>query len=135
MTPKRYVLTVPAIWSDQAKYATEQCAKNAFGRDTDIDIIAEPQAAAIFVLEKMRKSNSLVEGSHYVVCDAGGGTVDLVTYQVIRSDPLKLEVSVGGKGDVCGALLLNRGFEAYLTRRVGDFMRIPEVKSWWNRVS
>lgn len=130
------MLTVPAIWSNRAKIATIQCARNAFGKDSDIEIIGEPQAAGIFALNRKREENYLVEKGHYVVCDAGGGVVDLITYQVKSSEPLELEVSGRGTGSVCGSLFLNRGFENYLKDKLGKYLRDPDVKMQkaWNKV-
>lgn len=58
---------------------------------------------------------------NYVVCDAGGGTVDLITYRVADNSPLRLEESVRGTGDVCGSVLLNQGFAEYLAGKLGHF--------------
>jgi hypothetical protein len=137
-TPIHYVLTVPAVWSDQAKYSTKRCALKAFGEDADIEIIAEPQAAAIFALTQHGKlKKALVRNGHYVVCDAGGGTVDLVTYQVLKTEPLELGVSGRGTGDVCGSLFLNREFEEFLADKIGPQFRNPDtprMERVWDQV-
>ncbi len=71
--PRQYVLTVPAIWPDGAKNATRRCAKDA-GMGNDILMISEPEAAAIYALERER-AEGLVAGDTFVLCDAGGGSV------------------------------------------------------------
>ena len=76
-TPIRYTITVPAIWSDAAKAKTRQCAQAA-GMGTDIRIISEPEAAIIYALDSMDPHNLKV-GDNFVLCDAGGGTVDLIS--------------------------------------------------------
>jgi actin-like ATPase involved in cell morphogenesis len=119
-TPPRYVLTVPSNWSDAAKDITKKCAKAAFGSTARVDIILEPYAAALHVL-KSDAISTLVKDGHYVVCDAGGGTVDLITYQVLSDGPLKLRESARSTADVCGALLLNCKFECYLAKRLGNY--------------
>lgn len=135
-TPKRYVVTVPASWSDETKSATKQCAIKAFAEDSDIEIIAEPQAAAIFVLKKKK---ALMPNGYYVVCDAGGGTVDLVTYQVLNTEPMELEVSGRGTGDICGSIFLNRRFEEYLAEsQIGRLFQKPVTEQMgraWEEVS
>ena len=136
-TPIEYVLTVPAIWSDQGKNATKQCARNAFGEDCDIQLIAEPQAAAIYVLKERHRLKPLTLHDHYVICDAGGGTVDLVTYQVLNVDPLELGASARGTGGVCGSIFLNRGFEDLLAKKLGAYYYNPSAKmaQAWDKVS
>ena len=60
-TPVDCWLTVPAVWSDQAQMATKLAAQAAgFGsrpQDT-INIISEPEAAAIAALKKYQGSNA-----------------------------------------------------------------------------
>lgn len=62
VTPMECWITLPAIWSDQAKHATLSAAKAAgFGsRPKDvINTITEPEAAAIATLKKYTGPNSL----------------------------------------------------------------------------
>ncbi|OGM42393.1 hypothetical protein ABOM_008386 [Aspergillus bombycis] len=117
--PKRFILTVPAIWTDPAKNATKQCARRAFGQDADIELIAEPQAAAVYTLSQAHIVQSVRPGNHYIICDAGGGTVDLITYCVKKKDPLELVESIPGTGEACGSIFLNRAFEDFLKERLG----------------
>lgn len=62
MTPMECWVTLPAIWSEEAKDATLKAAKSAgFGSrpgDT-IFTIAEPEAAAIATLRKYSRPNAL----------------------------------------------------------------------------
>lgn len=76
-TPIRYTITVPAIWSDAAKAKTRQCALAA-GMGEDIQMISEPEAAVIYALDTMDPHNLKV-GDQFVLTDAGGGTVDLIS--------------------------------------------------------
>jgi molecular chaperone DnaK (HSP70) len=60
-TPMECWITLPAIWSDEAKDATLQAAKRAgFGNrpGDDVFTIAEPEAAAIATLKKYSGSSS-----------------------------------------------------------------------------
>lgn len=92
-----FVLTVPAVWSDAAKNATLTAAENAgithnvstvsgTSRLLDRRAIAlanvartEPEAAACNTMRAIQPNN-LEVGNNIVVCDAGGGTVDLITW-------------------------------------------------------
>lgn len=75
--PREYIITVPAVWSDRAQARTRSCAERAGMGDKDkIGIIAEPEAAAIHVLDELRAEDYNYElGDTFVVCDAGGGYV------------------------------------------------------------
>jgi hypothetical protein len=61
-TPMECWITLPAIWSDEAKAATLIAAKNAgFGQKTNDEVftIAEPEAAAIATLKKYAEPDAL----------------------------------------------------------------------------
>jgi molecular chaperone DnaK (HSP70) len=118
-TAIEYVITVPAIWSDAAKYRTRACAKGA-GMGRDLQIISEPEAAVICVLDN-KDPGTLEVGDKFVMCDAGGGTVDLISYMVEELKPaLRIcEVAPGG-GAACGSTFLNRIFRKYLEDNFGD---------------
>lgn len=71
-----FVLTCPAVWSDAAKNTTLQAAERAgMGSKSDIQMISEPEAAAVYTLKAIQP-NHLSVGDNFVVCDAGGGTVE-----------------------------------------------------------
>ncbi|KNG89345.1 hypothetical protein ANOM_002647 [Aspergillus nomiae NRRL 13137] len=131
--PKRFILTVPAIWTDPAKNATKQGARSAFGQRADIELIAEPQAAAIHTLSQAHMIQSVRAGNHYIICDAGGGTVDLITYCVKRKEPLELVESIPGTEEACGSIFLNRAFEDFLKVRLGRYYtgrRTETLEKW-----
>ncbi|KAL1794655.1 hypothetical protein ACET3X_006471 [Alternaria dauci] len=115
----RVVLTVPAIWSPIAKERTLRAAKTA-GLPTNIDLVAEPEAAALAVLQEKDKENKLEVGSSFVVCDCGGGTVDLISYKIIGLGPLKLEECVMGDGGQCGSVFLDHAFVRWVQTIVGE---------------
>jgi molecular chaperone DnaK (HSP70) len=118
-TPLRYIITVPAIWDDAAKHRTQQCAINA-GMGNDIRIISEPEAAVVHALDIMDPHNLKV-GDTFVLCDAGGGTVDLISYSVTRLEPkVEIREAVAGSGDACGSIFLNRIFRKYLEEQLED---------------
>ncbi|PTB81529.1 hypothetical protein M440DRAFT_1427388 [Trichoderma longibrachiatum ATCC 18648] len=57
-------------------------------------------------------------GDHFVVCDAGGGTVDVITYTVVSQDPMKIEESVRGDGRLCGATFVDERFRNLLKHKM-----------------
>jgi molecular chaperone DnaK (HSP70) len=77
-TTVEFVLTVPAVWSDSAKNATLQAAEKAgMGKKHELKLISEPEAAMLHALKTVQPQNLKV-GDNFVICDAGGGTVDLI---------------------------------------------------------
>ncbi|KAF2724059.1 actin-like ATPase domain-containing protein [Polychaeton citri CBS 116435] len=133
-TPVEFVLTVPAVWSDAAKNATLQAAERAgLGNRHDLKLISEPEAAAVYTLKTIQPSG-LKLGDNYIVCDAGGGTVDLIAYKVTQLSPLRVEESAVGTGGLCGSAFLNYRFEDHVRERIGDQkyygMREKKPKTW-----
>ncbi|KAJ2998836.1 hypothetical protein NUW58_g200 [Xylaria curta] len=116
------VLTVPAIWSDLAKQRTLQAFRNIpnLAEKVTTSLLSEPEAAAISALSELKK-HSLKEKDTFVVVDAGGGTVDLITYTVESLFPmLKVHEATEGTGDLCGSSLINLRFQEFLTARLQD---------------
>ncbi|KAF4124502.1 Molecular chaperone DnaK (HSP70) [Geosmithia morbida] len=119
-TPMDFVVTVPAIWSNAAKEATERAAAMAgFCGNQRIQLITEPEAAALCTLKNLSPS-TLQLGRKFVVCDAGGGTVDLITYEVTEVGKLELKEVTEGTGGQCGSSMLNKRFRRHLKQTHGD---------------
>ncbi|CAK4028306.1 heat shock 70 kDa 12B-like [Lecanosticta acicola] len=131
-TPIEFILTVPAVWSDAAKNATLQAAERAgMGNRHDLKLISEPEAAAVYTL-KMIQPSGLAVGDNFVVCDAGGGTVDLIAYRVVHTDPLRIEESAVGTGSICGSALLNYRFSDFVASRIGQQQFKSMRPKTWN---
>ncbi|KAK9417518.1 hypothetical protein AB5N19_00747 [Seiridium cardinale] len=129
-----FVLTCPAVWSDAAKNTTLQAAERAgMGAKSDIQMISEPEAAAVYTLKAIQP-NHLNIGDNFIVCDAGGGTVDLIAYKIISLKPLRVEESAVGTGGLCGSAFLNYRFEEHVRSRLGhsrfDEMKMKKGKTW-----
>ncbi|KAM0460413.1 hypothetical protein ACHAPV_005207 [Trichoderma viride] len=114
---KEYIFSVPAVWSDAAKHATLKAAEMA--GLTPVQLIKEPEAAALWTTKKLNVA--LNSGDVFVVCDAGGGTVDLVSYEVETTNPkLQVKEVVPGTGGMAGSLHLNKRFESAVKELVGE---------------
>ncbi|KAF2260391.1 actin-like ATPase domain-containing protein [Lojkania enalia] len=113
--PKKFTISVPAMWSEKARDAMVECALEAgMGNSKmDINIVTEPEAAAIYSLRKM--AHHLEVDDIFVVCDAGGGTVDLISYKVenLEACPVVREATEGS-GKTCGSSFLNRIFAMHM---------------------
>ena len=62
-----------------------------FPRLQDILFLTESEAASIYTARHYRDERTeefLQEGQYFVLCDAGGGTVDVVSYQVKKLHPI-----------------------------------------------
>ncbi|KAI1388733.1 actin-like ATPase domain-containing protein [Hypoxylon trugodes] len=129
-----FVLTCPAVWSDAAKNTTLQAAERAgMGAQADIQMVSEPEAAAVYTLKAIQP-NHLNVGDNFIVCDAGGGTVDLIAYKIMSLKPLKVEESAVGTGGLCGSAFLNYRFEEHVRSRLGhsrfEEMKTKKAKTW-----
>ncbi|OQE16192.1 hypothetical protein PENSTE_c025G09627 [Penicillium steckii] len=113
-----YIVTVPAVWSDKAKDLTMQAATLADMPQNNLYLLSEPEAAAVYTIRAIQP-NSIAKGDTFIVCDAGGGTVDLITYRITQTEPVRMEEIVEGAGEVCGSVLLDDAFEAYLSDTIG----------------
>jgi len=121
-TPLEFVVTVPAIWSDLAKDKTKQACQKAVGLSatkSPIHLISEPEAAAIYALHGL-DPHGLQVGDSFVICDAGGGTVDLISYTITSLKPiLEVQEATPGTGALCGSTFLNMRFAKFLRAKLG----------------
>ncbi|KZL82583.1 hsp70-like protein, partial [Colletotrichum incanum] len=120
-TPLEFVVTVPAIWSDLAKDKTKQACQKATGLTTNapIHLVSEPEAAAIYALHGLDPHGLKVDDT-VVVVDAGGGTVDLISYTITSLKPiLEVQEAAPGSGALCGSTFLNMRFAKFLKAKLG----------------
>ncbi|KAK8161278.1 hsp70-like protein [Phyllosticta citrichinensis] len=127
ITPVECWITVPAIWSDAAKDATRTAAITAgFGsRPLDsVNIITEPEAAALAALKPhldLQSIDPVHPGETVLVCDCGGGTVDITTYQIMECRPrLKFKEVCVGMGGKLGSTYIDRNFNQFMIDTYGD---------------
>ncbi|KAL4764896.1 Hsp70 family protein [Aspergillus foveolatus] len=117
------VITVPAIWKAYARQSMQDAAKRAGilkarkAGGTTLSFIPEPEAAALSTL--CERGRRIKKGDVYVICDAGGGTVDLISYEVKDTNPIAMREAVEGRGGLCGGLLIDEAFETICKRRLG----------------
>ncbi|KAF8950495.1 Heat shock 70 kDa protein 12A, partial [Entomortierella lignicola] len=118
----QYCLSVPAMWNDNAKAMMRQAALQA-GMITPLDpphrllLISEPEAAALYC-EKKCDQFQIGHGQRFMICDAGGGTVDLIVFEVfVGPHGRTLKEVTRGSGHSCGSIFLDERMEALLRRR------------------
>jgi len=78
-----WCLTVPAIWRDRERQIMRDCAVAAGfpGGHDRLLIAVEPEVAALYCRYETGRDID-VNGSRFMVVDAGGGTVDITSYEV-----------------------------------------------------
>ncbi|KAI1210146.1 uncharacterized protein F4807DRAFT_459977 [Annulohypoxylon truncatum] len=116
-----FVLTVPAIWGEAARQRTTKAFERIpnLPKDHLTTLFSEPEAAATAALRDLNNHDLRVNDS-FVVVDAGGGTVDLITYTITSLFPgLEVAEATEGTGDFCGSSRLNDRFIQFLTSRLG----------------
>ncbi|RGP68404.1 hypothetical protein FSPOR_5283 [Fusarium sporotrichioides] len=117
------VITLPAIWPPYAQNRMKQAARQSGILDgqsagtTMLQFISEPEAAALATIEDMGKRSTIKTGDTVVVCDAGGGTVDLISYIFEPTDPFIVKECVKGDGGLCGGVFLDEGFIKLVKRK------------------
>ncbi|XP_062614580.1 heat shock 70 kDa protein 12A-like [Saccostrea cucullata] len=124
----RWVLTVPAIWSDPAKTFMRTAAEKAGISSEKLTIALEPEAAAIFVkyLPVDRKVDgelgetfkTFSKGSKYIVVDAGGGTIDITAHEVLENGKVK-EILKASGGD-WGGTKVDENYIDFVENIVGE---------------
>ncbi|WXC62916.1 hypothetical protein SNK03_008734 [Fusarium graminearum] len=69
------------------------------------------------MLEAMKIAGLFEVGDQFVVCDADGGTVDIITYKIEKLTPFVVSESVRGDGGLCGGIFLDQKFLGLLRRK------------------
>ncbi|KAF9961370.1 Heat shock 70 kDa protein 12A [Mortierella alpina] len=128
----RYCLTVPAMWSDKAKDVMRKAAVKAnLITETDhperLMLVSEPEAAALYC-ERACKQYELEHGDRFLICDAGGGTIDLIVYDIDSSTQgRRLSEVTKGHGASCGSMFIDMNFCTLLIEKFSSQgVKLPE---------
>ncbi|RCI14700.1 hypothetical protein L249_6937 [Ophiocordyceps polyrhachis-furcata BCC 54312] len=118
------MVTVPAIWPLYARNRMQQALVYAgvLSERSVVGFVSEPEAAAVAVVRDFGRRACIKKNDHFVVCDAGGGTVDIITYKCHREAPMQLRESVKGAGNFCGAVCLDDGFRDLLKSKLSPIV-------------
>ncbi|XP_061173409.1 heat shock 70 kDa protein 12A-like [Saccostrea echinata] len=119
----RWVITVPAIWSEAAKQYMRDAARAAGIGDSQLLLAYEPEVASVFCKEVSVDARStdfitaLNPGQKFMVLDLGGGTVD-VTLQEVLSDGSLKQLHAPSGGD-WGGVGIDDAFYSLVEKLVG----------------
>ncbi|XP_071173937.1 heat shock 70 kDa protein 12A-like [Mytilus edulis] len=136
----RWVLTVPAIWTDSAKQFMRRSANAAGISDENLLIALEPECASIYCqyqnylpTERLHGPDGKVKrflvsmksllfsmpesGQKYMVIDLGGGTADITVHQKMSDNSLK-EIC-RATGSDCGGTSVDSAFFQMMAKIFG----------------
>ncbi|XP_062590302.1 heat shock 70 kDa protein 12B-like [Saccostrea cucullata] len=95
----QWVVTVPAIWDDKAKFFMRKAAEKAGIEGRNLTLALEPEAASLFCRYSPTYQSNVQENTHvfdifkpetkYMVVDLGGGTVDITVHCVHEGGALE----------------------------------------------
>ncbi|KAF9511532.1 hypothetical protein BS47DRAFT_1330881 [Hydnum rufescens UP504] len=123
-------LTVPAAWDSRGCQIMRDAALSAglvgsaHANDRDwrdrLHIITEPEAAAVHCAH-LTNLHQLRPTQNFMICDAGGGTVDLAVYKIIGSlTNLDIAEVCARSGSNCGSLFLDLRFRELVRTLLAD---------------
>lgn len=119
-----WVLTVPAIWTDSAKFFMRKAAIEAGISDESLKLALEPEAASIYCQHihvdrstKQRGFGVSAVGTRYMVIDLGGGTADITVHE--KLDEGLLKELYKASGGACGGTAMDAKLLSVLEEIVG----------------
>ncbi|XP_052799179.1 heat shock 70 kDa protein 12B-like [Mya arenaria] len=114
----QYVLTIPAIWNDNAKQFMREAAMEA-GMEADrIKLALEPEAASIWCQNVTAGLKGELSGMQYMVLDLGGGTADISVHEKMQDGSLKeIHKASGGPW---GGTAVDLNYMKWLTNLFGE---------------
>ncbi|KAJ3315201.1 hypothetical protein HDU76_002253 [Blyttiomyces sp. JEL0837] len=111
-----WVVTVPAIWREDAKQLMRLAAIFAGltkpHRNTSLLLVLEPEAASIFCLTEDK--SEFKTGDVYIVADCGGGTVDVTVHEVTSSSETEVKEAIAVSGGHWGSTVIDKAFFSLL---------------------
>ncbi|KAJ6262494.1 hypothetical protein Dda_3304 [Drechslerella dactyloides] len=134
------LFTVPALFEvfEVQKFKTLVQA-TGFGRHTFSVSLREPEAAILYTINHGIK-RLMPAGQCIVLCDAGGGTVDIASYKVVEHMPRpKIEQVNIVSGRPCGSITIDEAFKKYLFDKClneshAEFLQRPQGRRDLNRM-
>ncbi|KAJ7302369.1 hypothetical protein DFH08DRAFT_74471 [Mycena albidolilacea] len=117
------ILTTPNGWEGSQQSRMRQAAISAGLVDTDggrrVKFVTEAEAAVLYAADSGSVEDWLVEDGHLILCDCGGGTVDITGYKINAVKPaLKLEESSASRCYLAGAVFVTHAAKAFLKDRL-----------------
>ena len=93
----RWIITIPAIWSDKNKTCMIEASKMAKLIDDKEDpsnfFALEPEAAACYYPNSDSADKDILNHP-YIICDIGGGTADITTHERIKDENGNYQITI-----------------------------------------
>lgn len=108
-----WVITVPAIWDDEAKAITREAAVlagiNGNEGSPPLLLCLEPEGAIVasMVDASAEIQAGMVRGSGVMILDCGGGTVDVTVSEIVDTEPYSLKEVLPASGDAWGGTIVD----------------------------
>ncbi|XP_033751162.1 heat shock 70 kDa protein 12B-like [Pecten maximus] len=123
MKDVRWVITVSALWTDQAKHMRD-CAIEAGILEDALSLAYEPEVEAVFykqlLVDRDSGANSSIvkESEILMVVDIGGGTADVTEHQEESGKKMMSTLTVSG--GPWGGARVNAAFMSFFKETFGD---------------
>lgn len=140
----KWVITVPAIWSDAGKAFMRTAARSAglteIENSVKLVLALEPEAACI---ASQGDGMSLQCGDRFMILDCGGGTVDITMHSTKSVSPLQLDEIAPPSGGPWGSTKVDGQFHRFLYdlmqmwRKPDEFVKTPhyvELMETWEQL-
>ncbi|CAM9289819.1 unnamed protein product [Choristocarpus tenellus] len=136
-----WVLTIPAIWSSFGQTFMRAAAHRAGliateGDKKHLHLCLEPEAACLAVDHYHKDIEGWEHGVNLMVLDCGGGTIDITTHRVVRTQPLGLEELEEPVGGPWGSTRVDEKFKKFMKAsgaRFIDMLACDEAQ--WNNLN
>jgi molecular chaperone DnaK (HSP70) len=126
----RWVLTVPAIWTDEGKGFMRHAAVEAgliADKDSASLILAlEPEAACLATEQDTRGFLSV--NDKFLVLDCGGGTVDITMHKCLSKTPFRLEEIARPEGGDWGSTYVDESFVTFVGEMLGSPALLAQLR-------
>ncbi|KAJ7675459.1 hypothetical protein B0H17DRAFT_1182845 [Mycena rosella] len=119
LSPTMYViLTTPNGWEGAQQSRMRQAAIDAGLVDEAgarrVKFVTEAEAAVLYAADSGSVGDWLVQDGHLILCDCGGGTIDITGYKINAVKPaLKLEESSASRCYLAGAVFVTQAAKAF----------------------
>ncbi|KAF7328904.1 hypothetical protein MVEN_02520100 [Mycena venus] len=117
------ILTTPNGWEGSQQNRMRQAAINAGLVDQAggrrVRFVTEAEAAVLYAADSGSVGDWLIDGGHLILCDCGGGTVDITGYKINAVKPaLKLEESSASRCYLAGAVFVTQAAKGFFKDRL-----------------
>ncbi|XP_052241029.1 heat shock 70 kDa protein 12B-like [Dreissena polymorpha] len=99
-TEIQYIITVPAVWTDEARHFMKESAFRAGINKERLELVVDSEAAATWWTGVNIKDNPDINlqtsGSKWLVVKIGGGTANVLAYEVLPKGKVKVIQKASG---------------------------------------